>query len=63
MVFDHIVKYNGIYYKAGENVPMEEEEPKEEPKVEKEEVKKKSASSLFPDGEEKPKRRGRPKKE
>lgn len=24
MKFDHIVKYNDVYYQAGEDVPMEE---------------------------------------
>lgn len=28
MVFDHVVNHNGIYYKAGENVPMEQEKKK-----------------------------------
>lgn len=28
MVFDHIVKYNGTYYAAGEDVPMGQETKK-----------------------------------
>ena len=38
MVFDTIVKYNGVYYNAGEDVPMGHPQPaevkSEEPKVE-----------------------------
>lgn len=55
MVFDHIVKHNGTYYAAGEDVPMEQKTKKPSapfvsPKVE-EEVPK-----------EETKRRGRPAK-
>lgn len=53
MVFDHIVKYNGTYYAAGEDVPMEQE------------TKKSSAPFTFNADKEVPKeetkRRGRPK--
>lgn len=28
MVFNHVVKYGGVYYKAGEEVPMEQETKK-----------------------------------
>lgn len=54
MVFDHIVKYNGTYYAAGEDVPMEQE------------TKKPSAPFVSPKNDDVPKeetkRRGRPAK-
>lgn len=54
MVFDHIVKYNGTYYAAGEDVPMEQE------------TKKPSAPFVSPKADDVPKeetkRRGRPAK-
>lgn len=57
MVFDHRVKYKGVLYEAGQNVPIKENHAEDvaEKKVA-------SSSHLFP-AEEKPKRRGRPKKE
>lgn len=56
MVFDHRVKHDGILYEAGQDVPIENHtEDVAEEKVA-------SSSHLFP-AEEKPKRRGRPKKE
>lgn len=33
MVFDHTVKYNGEYYPAGMNVPMEEVDAKPKPPI------------------------------
>lgn len=54
MVFDHIVKHNGTYYAAGEDVPMEQE------------TKKPSAPFAFTADNDAPKeetkRRGRPAK-
>lgn len=54
MVFDHIVKYNGTYYAAGEDVPMEQE------------TKKPSAPFVSPKTDDVPKeetkKRGRPAK-
>lgn len=54
MVFDHIVKYNGTYYAAGEDVPMEQE------------TKKTSAPFVSPQTDDVPKeetkKRGRPAK-
>jgi hypothetical protein len=32
MKYDHMVKYKGVYYPTGANVPVEEIKPKEEPK-------------------------------
>ena len=67
MVFDHRVKHNGILYEAGQDVPIEEKTIA--PEVNEEDVAEKkvaSSSHLFPaeeSAEEKPKRRGRPKKE
>ena len=57
MVFDHRVKHDGILYEAGQDVPIEETHTED---VAEEKVA--SSSHLFP-AEEKPKRRGRPKKE
>lgn len=34
MIFKHLVKYNGVYYPAGINVPVGETKPVEEKKVE-----------------------------
>ena len=54
MVFDHVVKHNGIYYAAGEDVPMGQE------------TKKPSAPFVSPKVDDMPKeetkRRGRPAK-
>lgn len=33
MIFNHLVKHNGIYYPAGTDVPVEEEAKKEQPIV------------------------------
>lgn len=30
MIFEHLVKYKGIYYAAGEDVPMEEKNDAQE---------------------------------
>lgn len=53
MKFDHVVNYNGIYYKAGEEVPIGQEE--------------KTPAHIVLDEEEQeqipPKRRGRPSKD
>ena len=52
MVYGYTVKYNGVYYAAGMNVPNDKEEPKKpEPEFFAEEA------------EEQPKKKGRPKKE
>lgn len=62
MKFDHVVNYNGIYYKAGEEVPIEQEE-KEVPVGQEE----KTPAHIILDEEEQeqipPKRRGRPSKD
>ena len=54
MRFNHTVKYGGVYYKAGEEVPMEQE------------TKKPSAPFVSADKDEMPKvetkKRGRPAK-
>ena len=34
MIFKHLVKYNGVYYPAGMNVPVGEIKPVEEKKSE-----------------------------
>ena len=34
MIFKHLVKYNGVYYPAGTNVPVGEVKPVEEKKIE-----------------------------
>lgn len=60
MVFDHRVKHNGVLYEAGQDVPIEETIAPTQEDVAEEKVA--SSSHLFP-AEEKPKRRGRPKKE
>lgn len=60
MVFDHRVKHNGILYEAGQDVPIEEKTTTHAEDVAEKKVA--SSSHLFP-AEEKPKRRGRPKKE
>lgn len=61
MVFDHRVKHNGVLYEAGQDVPIEETIAPTQEDVTEEKVA--SSSHLFPAEEEKPKRRGRPKKE
>ena len=61
MVFDHRVKHNGVLYEAGQDVPIEETIAPTNEDVAEEKVA--SSSHLFPAEEEKPKRRGRPKKE
>lgn len=61
MIFDHRVKHDGILYEAGQDVPIEEKITTHAEDVAEEKVA--SSSHLFPAEEEKPKRRGRPKKE
>lgn len=57
MKFDHRYKLGGVIYEAGQEVPIEDETPKEQ-KVSVE----KKPTHLFPSAEEKPKRKGRPPK-
>ena len=54
MKFDHMVSYRGVYYKAGEEVPIEEKQP--EPPVREEVVAEPEEQKEVAS----PRRRGRP---
>lgn len=48
MIFNHLVKHNGIYYPAGTDVPVEEEAKKEQPIVQEKEKEEPKKEVKFP---------------